>query len=75
MLEYHDRQTAVELHFVSLIFYIIVGIKDRSCVCFYLWSCNAERRVGQFEPFLRFLPGQTSCLPQLLKLIRKLKFE
>lgn len=39
----------------------------------YLWCCNAESRVCQFEPFLRLLPGQTSRFPQLLELIGKLK--
>lgn len=48
-------------------------VQDRARV--YLWCCDAECRVGQLEPFLRFLSGQTSRFPQLLKLIRKLEDE
>lgn len=39
----------------------------------YLWSSNAERRVGKFKPLLRFLSGQTRCLLHLLKLVCKLQ--
>lgn len=59
--------------FPYLLFCIITCIKARGTV--YLWCCNAECRVSQFEPFLRFLSGQTSSFPQLLKLIGKLEEE
>ena len=39
----------------------------------HLWSCNVERRVGQFKPLLRFLPGQSSRLLDLLELVCKLQ--